>query len=159
MLIGAAVSALHITHPMPVSTGMLSRFLCSPLLATTPCVLQVDNFLDKNKDFVVEEHRKLLGAATCGLVAQLFAPPPEQDEVRGSIRAPWVATGGAHGCLVAIRHLTMSPAAGCWSARRSCACVGLLQTKTANACATSPWKRQSMAMSAYIVSNKPTLGS
>jgi myosin-5 len=42
-----------------------------------------DNFLDKNKDFVVAEHQQLLAASSMPLIAQnLFKPEPEV-EVRG----------------------------------------------------------------------------
>jgi myosin-5 len=48
-----------------------------------PVSYQVDNFQDKNKDFVVEEHQLLLGAAECELIAQLFSDK-SADEVRKS---------------------------------------------------------------------------
>jgi myosin heavy subunit len=38
----------------------------------------LDNFLDKNKDFVVAEHASLLGGAGLELLTELFgAPEPE----------------------------------------------------------------------------------
>ncbi|XP_047338163.1 myosin-12 isoform X2 [Impatiens glandulifera] len=39
---------------------------------------QSDQFLDKNKDYVVAEHQALLNASTCTFVANLF--PPSQEE-------------------------------------------------------------------------------
>ncbi|CAI0433994.1 unnamed protein product [Linum tenue] len=39
---------------------------------------QSDQFLDKNKDYVVAEHQELLGASKCQFVAGLFPPPPEE---------------------------------------------------------------------------------
>ncbi|GAV66769.1 Myosin_head domain-containing protein/IQ domain-containing protein/DIL domain-containing protein/Myosin_N domain-containing protein [Cephalotus follicularis] len=39
---------------------------------------QSDQFLDKNKDYVVPEHQDLLGASTCSFVAGLFPPLPEE---------------------------------------------------------------------------------
>ncbi|KAJ1409369.1 P-loop containing nucleoside triphosphate hydrolase [Sesbania bispinosa] len=39
---------------------------------------QSDQFLDKNKDYVVPEHQDLLGASKCSFVAGLFPPPPEE---------------------------------------------------------------------------------
>ncbi|KAK9684902.1 hypothetical protein RND81_10G241200 [Saponaria officinalis] len=38
---------------------------------------QSDQFLDKNKDYVVPEHQDLLGASKCSFVAGLFPPVPE----------------------------------------------------------------------------------
>ncbi|XP_028790296.1 myosin-11-like [Neltuma alba] len=39
---------------------------------------QSDQFLDKNKDYVVPEHQDLLGASKCPFVAGLFPPLPEE---------------------------------------------------------------------------------
>ncbi|KAL6505195.1 hypothetical protein OROGR_025012 [Orobanche gracilis] len=39
---------------------------------------QSDQFLDKNKDYVVPEHQDLLSASKCSFVAGLFPPPPEE---------------------------------------------------------------------------------
>ncbi|CAN1233427.1 XI-E [Linum perenne] len=39
---------------------------------------QSEQFLDKNKDYVVAEHQELLGASKCQFVAGLFPPPPEE---------------------------------------------------------------------------------
>ncbi|KAL6516153.1 hypothetical protein OROGR_019458 [Orobanche gracilis] len=39
---------------------------------------QSDQFLDKNKDYVVPEHQDLLCASKCSFVAGLFPPPPEE---------------------------------------------------------------------------------
>lgn len=35
--------------------------------------MQVDHFLDKNKDFVVKEHQDLLGASSLPLVARTLS--------------------------------------------------------------------------------------
>ncbi|CAI9091439.1 OLC1v1026474C1 [Oldenlandia corymbosa var. corymbosa] len=40
---------------------------------------QSDQFLDKNKDYVVPEHQDLLGASKCTFVAGLFPPIPEES--------------------------------------------------------------------------------
>ncbi|KAF2297551.1 hypothetical protein GH714_038681 [Hevea brasiliensis] len=40
---------------------------------------QADQFLDKNKDYVVAEHQDLLTASKCSFVAGLFPPPPEES--------------------------------------------------------------------------------
>ncbi|XP_044466154.1 myosin-12 [Mangifera indica] len=39
---------------------------------------QADQFLDKNKDYVVAEHQALLNASNCSFVANLFPPLPEE---------------------------------------------------------------------------------
>ncbi|XP_038897457.1 myosin-11 isoform X2 [Benincasa hispida] len=39
---------------------------------------QSDQFLDKNKDYVVPEHQDLLSASKCPFVAGLFSPHPEE---------------------------------------------------------------------------------
>ncbi|GMY22238.1 myosin-12-like [Fagus crenata] len=39
---------------------------------------QADQFLDKNKDYVVAEHQALLDASKCPFVANLFPPLPEE---------------------------------------------------------------------------------
>ncbi|XP_054801959.1 myosin-11 isoform X2 [Prosopis cineraria] len=39
---------------------------------------QSNQFLDKNKDYVVPEHQDLLGASKCSFVAGLFPPLPEE---------------------------------------------------------------------------------
>ncbi|PON86367.1 Myosin [Trema orientale] len=39
---------------------------------------QADQFLDKNKDYVVAEHQALLDASKCSFVANLFPPLPEE---------------------------------------------------------------------------------
>ncbi|XP_052193684.1 myosin-12 isoform X2 [Diospyros lotus] len=41
-------------------------------------VYQADQFLDKNKDYVVAEHQALLNASKCSFVANLFPPLPEE---------------------------------------------------------------------------------
>lgn len=41
-------------------------------------VYQADQFLDKNKDYVVAEHQALLYASSCSFVANLFPPLPEE---------------------------------------------------------------------------------
>ncbi|KAJ3673289.1 hypothetical protein LUZ60_006663 [Juncus effusus] len=40
---------------------------------------QADQFLDKNKDYVVAEHQALLNSSTCNFVANLFPPLPEES--------------------------------------------------------------------------------
>ncbi|KAL9242136.1 hypothetical protein vseg_016167 [Gypsophila vaccaria] len=41
-------------------------------------VYQTDQFLDKNKDYVIAEHQDLLQASECSFVAALFPPLPEE---------------------------------------------------------------------------------
>jgi len=38
-----------------------------------------DQFLDKNKDYVVAEHQDLLTASKCPFAASLFPPLPEES--------------------------------------------------------------------------------
>lgn len=38
---------------------------------------QTENFLEKNKDYVVAEHQELLGSSRCPFVSGLFPPLPE----------------------------------------------------------------------------------
>lgn len=40
---------------------------------------QSDLFLDKNKDYVVPEHRELLSASRCSFVSGLFRSPTEEN--------------------------------------------------------------------------------
>ncbi|XP_076945973.1 myosin-17-like [Bidens hawaiensis] len=44
---------------------------------------QSDQFLDKNKDYIVPEHQDLLSASKCSFVAGLF-PPPREDAIKSS---------------------------------------------------------------------------
>ncbi|XP_035843960.1 myosin-9 isoform X8 [Helianthus annuus] len=44
---------------------------------------QSDQFLDKNKDYIVPEHQDLLSASKCSFVAGLF-PPPREDATKSS---------------------------------------------------------------------------
>ena len=48
-------------------------FLCH-----TQVTYQADQFLDKNKDYVVAEHQDLLNASSCPFVAGLFPPLPQE---------------------------------------------------------------------------------
>ena len=41
---------------------------------------QANQFLDKNKDYVVPEHQDLLSASKCSFVAGLFPPLPEASK-------------------------------------------------------------------------------
>lgn len=51
-----------------------ARARCRPVQVTYQC----DNFLDKNKDFVVAEHQSLLQASSQEFLATLFPPPPPE---------------------------------------------------------------------------------
>ncbi|XP_071718117.1 myosin-9 [Rutidosis leptorrhynchoides] len=44
---------------------------------------QCDQFLDKNKDYIVPEHQDLLSTSKCSFVAGLF-PPPREDATKSS---------------------------------------------------------------------------
>lgn len=46
--------------------------------STLQVTYQADQFLDKNKDYVVAEHQALLNASKCPFVANLFPPLPEE---------------------------------------------------------------------------------
>nr|CAB3473388.1 unnamed protein product [Digitaria exilis] len=47
-------------------------------LSRTQVTYQADQFLDKNKDYVVAEHQDLLNASSCPFVASLFPPLPQE---------------------------------------------------------------------------------
>jgi len=51
----------------------IRSFLCH-----TQVTYQADQFLDKNKDYVVAEHQDLLNASSCPFVAGLFPPLPQE---------------------------------------------------------------------------------
>lgn len=53
-------------------------FRILPLNTLLQVLYQSDQFLDKNKDYVVPEHQDLLGASKCSFVAGLFPPLPEE---------------------------------------------------------------------------------
>ena len=44
----------------------------------TQVLYQSDQFLDKNKDYVVAEHQELLSASKCSFISGLFPPLPEE---------------------------------------------------------------------------------
>lgn len=48
------------------------------LLLPKQVTYQADQFLDKNKDYVVAEHQALLTESKCSFVASLFPPLPEE---------------------------------------------------------------------------------
>nr|CAB3477435.1 unnamed protein product [Digitaria exilis] len=50
----------------------------SHFLYRTQVTYQADQFLDKNKDYVVAEHQDLLNASSCPFVASLFPPLPQE---------------------------------------------------------------------------------
>jgi len=57
------------------------RYICRFLIIEPFCeqvTYQADQFLDKNKDYVVAEHQALLDASRCPFVANLFPPLPEE---------------------------------------------------------------------------------
>jgi myosin heavy subunit len=45
-----------------------------------------DYFIEKNKDFVVQEHQALLGASTLELLVGIFQDKPEVDADKGGGR-------------------------------------------------------------------------
>jgi myosin-5 len=53
-----------------------NKFLTSS--STKQVTYQADQFLDKNKDYVVAEHQALLNSSRCPFVANLFPPLPEE---------------------------------------------------------------------------------
>ena len=56
------------------------RYLClfKFTLLNLQVLYQSDQFLDKNKDYVVPEHQDLLSASKCSFVSGLFPPLPEE---------------------------------------------------------------------------------
>ncbi|KAK9671716.1 hypothetical protein RND81_12G049800 [Saponaria officinalis] len=55
---------------------------------------QTELFLDKNKDYVVAEHQKLLSASKCAFVASLFPPLPEESSKSSKFSS--IGTGFKH---------------------------------------------------------------
>ncbi|KAL2325389.1 hypothetical protein Fmac_024447 [Flemingia macrophylla] len=56
----------------------LSRTDCTTAHYAGEVLYQSDQFLDKNKDYVVPEHQDLLIASKCSFVSGLFSPLPEE---------------------------------------------------------------------------------
>ncbi|XP_059660383.1 myosin-9-like [Cornus florida] len=54
---------------------------------------QSEQFLDKNKDYVVPEHQDLLSASKCSFVAGLFPPLPEETTKSSSKSAKFASIG------------------------------------------------------------------
>ncbi|XP_072981787.1 protein OPAQUE1-like [Typha latifolia] len=52
---------------------------------------QTDLFLDKNRDYVVQEHCSLLSSSKCSFISELFASPPEEPS-RSSYKFSSVAS-------------------------------------------------------------------
>ena len=57
---------------------------------------QTQNFLDKNRDFVVAEHQSLMQAAKSSFVRALFPPDPDEP-VASPVRPPIPITDIVHG--------------------------------------------------------------
>lgn len=57
-------------------TSTRNRFLTGSSIKQV--TYQADQFLDKNKDYVVAEHQALLNSSRCPFVANLFPPLPEE---------------------------------------------------------------------------------
>ncbi|XP_052169866.1 myosin-11-like isoform X2 [Diospyros lotus] len=55
---------------------------------------QSDQFLDKNKDYVVPEHQDLLGASKCSFVVGLF-PPVQEETTKSSSKSSKFASIGS----------------------------------------------------------------
>jgi hypothetical protein len=94
-----------------------------------PVSYSLDNFLDKNKDYVVAEHASLLGAAGNALLADLFggaagaggsgSPKTQNGRTVSSMVARFV--GAPVGCCVGIGAASVLPLVGCrcWVGRHS----------------------------------------
>lgn len=50
-----------------------------------PVTYQTDNFLEKNRDYVVAEHQLLLQGSACGLVAELFSNQEQNGKASVSV--------------------------------------------------------------------------
>lgn len=59
-------------------TSCFLRFIVSIFYLRFQVMYQSDQFLDKNKDYVVAEHQDLLSASKCLFVSGLFPPIPEE---------------------------------------------------------------------------------
>lgn len=65
-----------------------------------PVTYETDNFLDKNKDFVVAEHQQLLQESTAPFVQELFASDPVSQ------------AAGQMARMVAVMIVVFAPGAG-----------------------------------------------
>lgn len=54
---------------------------------------QSEQFLDKNKDYVVPEHQDLLSASKCSFVEGLFPPEPEENTKSSNKSAKFSSIG------------------------------------------------------------------
>lgn len=73
------ISCFFILAVLSIKKGLghFLKFLKAfPILKVT---YQADQFLDKNKDYVVAEHQALLTASKCSFVVGLFPPLPEES--------------------------------------------------------------------------------
>lgn len=70
-----------LSFPLPPLTP--SACLNPPHQSTGEVTYRTDNFLSKNRDFVVAEHQALLGASTQAFVCALFPPADAADSAAG----------------------------------------------------------------------------
>ena len=63
---------------------------------------RTQNFLDKNRDFVVAEHQALMQASTSGLVRTLFPPDPDEP-VASPVRALLLSCLTSHSAVGMLR--------------------------------------------------------
>jgi myosin-5 len=68
---------------------------------------QSDQFLDKNKDYVVPEHRDLLSASKCSFVAGLF-PPVSEEAAKSSKFSSISSRFRVHSILVLLTVIVLS---------------------------------------------------
>lgn len=70
----------YLFHRIQLHEGIIV-YSCLCWCLWTYCIqvlYQSDQFLDKNKDYVVAEHQELLSASKCSFISGLFPPPPEE---------------------------------------------------------------------------------
>lgn len=73
------VNNFVLSHQLFALGRFRAFYLASEIFSILKVTYQADQFLDKNKDYVVAEHQALLTASKCSFVVGLFPPLPEES--------------------------------------------------------------------------------